>query len=244
VGKHLVRIVPSKFDKSNPFRELFFHYDINKKTMISPKSFGQKDPIMEFGQQLRKSSNKEDWSLAKKLDPKLRIFVPVIVRNEEDKGVRLWEFGKQVYMDLLALSEDEDVGDYTDVISGRDVLVETQDKAQTGLLYNTSTVRIKTKVTPLSEDAAKVKLWLGEQPNPNELFKNYSYDEMKNHLMSHLNPEDQSIEAEEPAKVETLGDLPWETAPAKKESTPKKEDFSLTTPKSDVDKKLDELFDF
>jgi hypothetical protein len=207
--------------------------------MISPKSFGQKDPIIEFAQQLRKSSNKEDWSLAKKLDPKLRVFVPVIVRNEEDKGVRLWEFGKQVYMELLAIAEDEDVGDYTDVISGRDILVETQSKEQTGLSYNTSTVRIKTKVTALSDDANKVKLWLSEQPNPNELFKNYSYDDMKSHLMSHLNPEETVEETEQSTKQEPASDLPWDN-PAPKKS----ELFTLSTPKSEVDKKLDDLFDF
>lgn len=238
VGKHLVRLVPSKFDKSNPFKELFFHYDINKKTMISPKSFGQKDPIIEFAQQLRKSSNKEDWQLAKKLEPKLRVFAPVIVRNEEDKGVRLWEFGKQIYMDLLAIAEDEDVGDFSDVISGRDLMVETQSKETTGLTYNTSTVRIKTKITPLSDDSAKVKLWLQEQPNPGELFKNYKYEEMKAHLMAHLNPEDDTTEPEVTSKEESTGDLPWETeAPAKSE-------FTLSTPKSDIDKKLDDLFDF
>ncbi len=90
VGKHIVRIVPSMYNKSNPFKELFFHYGINNKTMISPTSFGEKDPIVEFAQGLRKS---EDWQSAKKFEPKLRVFVPVIVRGEEDKGVRLWEFG-------------------------------------------------------------------------------------------------------------------------------------------------------
>ena len=84
VGKHLVRIVPSTYNKSNPFKELFFHYGINNKTMISPTSYGEKDPIVEFAQGLRKS---DDWQSAKKFEPKLRVFVPVIVRGEEEKGV-------------------------------------------------------------------------------------------------------------------------------------------------------------
>ncbi len=118
MGKHSVRIVPSKFDKQNPFKEVLMHYGINNRTMMSLANFNEKDPIVEFAQGLRKSGDKENWSLAKKLEPKMRIFAPVIVRGEEDKGVRLWEFGKQVYMDLLSIAEDEDVGDYTDPITG------------------------------------------------------------------------------------------------------------------------------
>ena len=160
VGKHSVRVVPSAFNKSNPFKEVYMHYGINNKTMVSPITFGEKDPIVEFAQGLRKSSNKDDWQLAKKLEPKMRVLVPVVVRGEEDKGVRLWEFGKQVYMELLKFVEDEDIGDFTDPIAGRDITVETVGKETTGLMYNTSNVRVRTKATPLSDDAAKVKLWL------------------------------------------------------------------------------------
>ena len=56
-----------------------------------------------------------NWQLAKKLDPKMRVFAPVIVRGEEDKGVRPWEFGKEIYMQLLGIAEDEDYGDFTDI---------------------------------------------------------------------------------------------------------------------------------
>lgn len=238
VGKHLVRIVPSMYDKSNPFKELFFHYGINNKTMISPTSFGEKDPIVEFAQALRKS---DDWQSAKKFEPKLRVFVPVIVRGEEDKGVRLWEFGKQVYMDLLAILEDEDVGDFTDPIQGRDITVDTAGKETTGLMYNTSTVRVRTKITSLSEDADKIKTWLNNQPDPNTLFKRYSYEEMKSALGAHLNPEEEIKEQADAVveKTQEVGDLPWEKA-----ATPAPTAFTLNTSKSEIDSKIDELFDF
>ena len=41
----------------------------------------------------------------------MRIFAQVIVRGEEDKGVRLWEFGKNIYQSLLSLADDPDYGD-------------------------------------------------------------------------------------------------------------------------------------
>jgi len=241
VGKHIVRIVPSAYNKSNPFKELFFHYGINNKTMISPTSFGEKDPIVEFAQGLRKSNERDNWQTAKKLEPKLRVFVPVIVRNEEDKGVRLWEFGKQVYMDLLAILEDEDVGDFTDPIQGHDITVDTAGKETTGLMYNTSTVRVRTKVTPLSEDADKVKLWLTTQPDADTLFKRYSYEEMKAALLAHLNPEEEIKQNADTVveKTPETGDLPWES----KEEAPKAA-FTLNTSKTEIDSKIDDLFNF
>jgi hypothetical protein len=242
VGKHQVRIVPSAYNKSNPFKELYFHYGIgNKNTMIALSNFGEKDPIVEFSQGLRKSSIKEDWQLAKKLEPKMRVYAPVIVRGEEDKGVLLWGFGKQVYMDLLAFTEDEDIGDFTDPIQGRDILIDVQGKETTGLSYNTSSVRVRTKATPLSDDAAKVKLWLTTQPDPMTQFKKYTFEEMKSTLMSHLNPEEEIKQnvGSVVVKTEEQGDLPWE-----KTEEAIKPKFSLSTTKTTIDSEIDKLFDF
>ena len=82
VGKHSVRIVPSAHDKSNPFKEMFVHYGIGNRTMVALTNFNEKDPIVEFAKQLRQTSDKENWSTAKKLEPKMRVFAPVIVRDE------------------------------------------------------------------------------------------------------------------------------------------------------------------
>ena len=235
MGKHSVRIVPSAFNKQNPFKEVYMHYGINNRTMISLTNFNEKDPIVEFAQGLRKSSERDNWQLAKKLEPKMRVFAPVIVRGEEDKGVRLWEFGKQVYMDLLSIAEDEDVGDYSDPITGRDITVETAGKETTGLMYNTSTVRVRTKSTPLSDDADKVKLWLETQPDPLGQFKRYSYDEMKEALLKHLNPEEELKEQADAVEAKPQGDLPWEK--------PAQGQYTLNTTKPSVDSAIDDLFD-
>jgi len=206
VGKHSVRIVPALWDKSNPFKEVFVHYGIGNRTMIALTNFGEKDPIVEFAKQLRQTSDKENWSLAKKLEPKMRVFSPVIVRGEEDKGVRLWEFGKQVYQELLSIADDPDVGDYTDPIQGRDITIETTSPETNGTSFNQSKVRVRTKQTALSENAQDVEKWLSNQPDVFSIFKKYGYDEMKEALVGFLNPEDQ---AEEPAPAAPA-------APAKK----------------------------
>jgi len=201
VGKTQVRVIPSKFDKTNPFKELFFHYGITNKVMISPTSFGEKDPIAEFARQLRQSNDKENWRLAKKLDPKMRVFVPVIVRGEEDKGVRLWQFGKEMYMEFLSMADDDDIGDFTDIIEGRDFTVDTVGPEVTGTAYNKSSIRPRTKITPLSEDSSQVEKWLEEQPDPSTLFKRYTFEEMKEALEKWLTPEEDEEEVYEEGTI-------------------------------------------
>ena len=232
VGKQQIRIVPSAYNPSNPFTELKFYYGITNKVMISPINFGEKDPIALFAQKLREGEyNKENYVLAKKLDAKNRTFVPVIVRGEEDKGVRLWQFGKQVYEELLALAVDDEIGDYTDIVNGRDITVETVGPESTGTPYNKSSVRVRLKTSPLSEDASLVEKWTNEQPNPTDgLFKRYSFDEMKSALEKWLSPEEDSEEV----------------VAAPVASTPKQPtNFSLDTTKAKQSKvdQFDSLFD-
>ena len=234
VGKHQIRIVPSAFDSKNPFKELKFYYGITNKVMISPSNFGEKDPIALFAGKLREEYNKENFVLAKKLDPKNRVFAPVVVRGEEDKGVRLWQFGKQVYEELLALAVDDEIGDYTDIVNGRDLTVETVGPESTGTPYNKSSVRVRLKSTPLSENKDEAQTWLDTQPNPVELFKRYTFDEMKSALEKWLSPEDAAEE----------GDIISEPAVAFDEQ---KSNFALDTsaPKVKQNKvdQFDNLFD-
>jgi hypothetical protein len=115
VGNYTIRIVPAKANKQNPFKEVYFHYGFAKGPVLALNNFGEADPIMEFAAKLRQSKDRDNWALAKKLDPKMRVFVPVIVRGEEHLGVRLWEFGKEVYKSLLGFAADEDYGDFTDI---------------------------------------------------------------------------------------------------------------------------------
>ena len=233
VGKQQIRIVPSAYDPSNPFTELKFYYGITNKVMISPTNFGEKDPIALFAGKLREEYNKENYLLAKKLDAKNRIFVPVVVRGEEDKGVRLWQFGKQVYEELLALAVDDEIGDYTDIVGGRDLTIETVGPESTGTPYNKSSVRVRLKTSPLSEDPSQVESWTSEQPNPKEgLFKKYSFDEMKVALEKWLSPE------------ETESDNVSENAfPTEKAAAPSTSNFSLDTNSEGVKKNKADAFD-
>ena len=234
VGKQTVRIVPFKYNKNNPFTEMFFYYGIGNKTMISPLNFGEKDPIAEFAKQLRQTSDKENWRLAKKLDAKMRVFAPVIVRGEESEGVKLWQFGKEIYEAFLQLAADEEVGDFTDVATGRDIKLNTVGPESTGTPYNRTTIGPSMKTTPLSDDAKEVEQWLENQVDPKTVFKKYSFDEMKEALQEWLAPE----EAEEGDIIDDEKEEEVVTAAPQK-------NYALKTPAPKVSKadQFDSLFE-
>jgi hypothetical protein len=251
-GKYQIRIVPSKLDKNNPFKEVFIHYGFSKFPIYALTNWGEKDPIVEFAKQLRQTNDKENWKLAKKLEPKMRVFAPVIVRGEEDKGVRLWEFGKEIYMQLLGIADDEDYGDYTDINDGRDFTLEAVIGDIGGRQGLKTSIRIKPKTSPLGTDKKEIEGLLSEQPDILELQRKMEFDKLKEVLQNFLNPEDSTDEVDHEEEDETVTnetsdkkDLPWEKDDEDDEEVITKtttKNYELKTKKSKADK-FDALFD-
>ena len=237
-GKYQIRVVPSVLNKSNPFQEVFVHYGFSKFPIYALTNWGEKDPIVEFAKSLRTTQEKENWQLAKKLDPKMRVFAPVVVRGEEEKGVRLWEFGKEIYMQLLGIAEDEDYGDFTDISEGRDFTVDVVTGDIGGRQGLKSSIRVKPKTSPLGSDKETIKMWLTEQPNVLELQRKTAFDDLKSILANFLNPEE-----EETVAVEV--DEDEDPIIAKAQETPKTNYSLKAAPVAKVSKadKFDALFD-
>ena len=235
-GKHQVRIVPYKFDKDNPFIELYFHYNINNKTYLSPQSFGRPDPIVEFADKLKRMGDKEDWKAAKQMEPKLRTFVPIIVRGQEGDGVRFWGFGKTVYQEILGYIADPDYGDITDPQSGRDLTIQYISAEEAGASYPTTQLRVKPSQTPLAESADSVQKLLENQTEITDLYSELSYDELKDLLEGWLNPsktskneEGESSVAEETLSkkpTEEVNDLPFDVEDDKPKTSKKTDDVA------------------
>jgi len=234
-GKHQVRIVPYTFTPENPFIELFFHYNINNKTYLSPSSFVRPDPIVEFADKLKRMGDKEDWKAAKKMEPKLRTFVPVIVRGEENEGVRFWGFGKTVYQELLGYIADPDYGDITDPTSGRDITIEYTSADDAGTSYPVTTVRVKPNQTPLSEDSSVQTNFMENQTNITDIYSELSYDELKSVLEGWLNPT-----AEESTESVSQQTLSTPSAP-KTEATPAVAAAPSNSVSTETKKKMDDV---
>jgi hypothetical protein len=254
-GKSQVRIVPYKFNKDIPFIELYFHYNINNKTYLSPMSFGRPDPIVEFAEKLKRTGDTDDWKAGKKMEPKLRTFVPVIVRGKESEGVKFWGFGKTVYQDILGYIADPDYGDITDPNTGRDIVLEVMSAEESNASYPTTTIRVKPATSKLADSPETIQQLLDGQKEITELYQELSYAELKSVLENWLNPSaavgsDDIIEELEAPKPKTqpvatqssvstdmggtqeIGDLPWE-----KEESPK-----APKAKDDVASAFDDLF--
>ncbi len=233
VGKQLIRVAPNKYNKDFPFTEMKFYYGIgSKRVMASPSNWGEKDPIMEFAKQLRGTSDRENWRLAKKLDPKTRIFAPVVIRGQEDEGVKLWQFGKEVYQEFLNMAADDEIGDFTDIAGGRDIKLSTVGPETTGTPYNKTSIGPSLKTSPLHDDATLVESLMNDQADPMKVFKPLSYDEMKVALQEWLAPEGSEEE----------GEITSEPAVAF-DSDEKKSNYSLDTTSTNVKKSKAAQFD-
>ena len=199
-GNQIVRIVPYKFNKDNPFIELYFHYDLGGKNYLSPISFGRPDPIEEFAQKLKGTGSKDDYRLGRKVEAKMRTYAPVVVRGEESQGVKFWGFGKTVYQELLSIIADPDYGDITDPVNGRDVAVVFKTAEETGKSFPSTSIRVKPNQTPITEDASLLETLTENQKNITEIYQEQSYEDLTQALNDYLNGGSSSEETKEEEK--------------------------------------------
>jgi hypothetical protein len=86
-------------------------------------------PICEFASSLWQEESGESKKMAKSLFVRQRFFSPVIVRGEEDAGVRIWGYGKTIYENSSwSWFLNPDYGDITDVDNGVDFALTTRSQ--------------------------------------------------------------------------------------------------------------------
>lgn len=185
VGTTQIRLVPYKFNKENPFIEMYFHYEIGK-SLLSPITFGKPDPVMKLVEKLLQKNDKDAYKYAKKIEPKLRVYVPMVERGKESEGIKFWGIGKTLYQDLMEIIADPDYGDITDFAAGRDIKVILQDPKEAGKEVVAPTIMIKPNTTPLMPSKDELmKLWETQQ-NINDVFTETSYEELEVLLEEYL----------------------------------------------------------
>lgn len=185
IGEYKVRGLPWKSTPDGmPFQEKFFYYIGNNPGILTPNQFGKPDPINDLIRKLYSSGKPEDRLLAKKLQPKMRAYMPVVVRGQEDKGVLVWSFGKIVYQRLLGFFTDEDVGDILDPEQGFDLKVSISQ--QPGKQFQDTVVDPARKATKLSDDAEQMKKWLEATPNLDDMYRLKSVGEIETILNNWL----------------------------------------------------------
>lgn len=194
-GDQEIRLVPT--EDGDPFKVFHFHYNLGDNVrggVLCPKrQFGDACPVCEFASQLWKEGTDESKKMAKSLFVRQRFFTPVVVRGEEEAGVRIWGYGKTIYETLLGYVLNPDYGDITEVQSGVDfTLTYTLPKTKgafpvTGLVPK----RKSSALAPKGE----IKALLDSIPDVDALFTKKSTSEVQAILESYLDPSGGTMEA-------------------------------------------------
>jgi hypothetical protein len=82
-----------------------------------------------------------------------------------------------VYQDILNLMLDEDYGDVTDPLEGRDIRVSVSKLP--GKQFADTKISPRAKIEPLSRDSAQAKKWLDSIPEVDEAVNLKSYEEIE-----------------------------------------------------------------
>ena len=191
-GKSVIRIVPTA--DGDPFKDYWFHYNVGKNPgFLSPKkNFGDDCPLDAFVRKLFNEGSEESIKMAKNLMARQRFFAPVVVRGEEDQGVRVWGFGKQVYEKLLNLVLNPEYGDITDVDEGIDLTLQYGKPA--GAQFPQTELTPRRHASPLHEDSERCTEYLENIPDFDSLFERKSSGEVQVLLDEYLLGEEDAEE--------------------------------------------------
>lgn len=169
-GSFTIRIVqwPTEIMESletPPFMERWFYYGLGKRMVAA--QYGQPDPVRELRDALYQDRTPENLACAKKLRPKMRVYIPILVTAEADdpdegvtkgdKVARLWSLNETTYKDLLSYMVDPEYGDLSDPEVGRDIVVEISDSGKKieGEEKNFNNTSVRPRVSTRSLDAVE-----------------------------------------------------------------------------------------
>jgi hypothetical protein len=211
-GTSTIRIVPYRpngNESDQPFLELKFYYGISGKTYLAPCTYGKADPMQEMVEKCFESGEETEKSWAKKYSAKTRIYAPIIVRGEENLGVRYWGFGVLVHKQLLELI-GQDGGDITDLANGNDLKITFKKDAKkdaSGNFFPETIITPVLKKSPACSPTDKEAMnSIKSQVDINTIFPLKTYDELKDIVDKWLNPEGENPSAEEQEKAAIAAD--------------------------------------
>ena len=179
-GKNIIRVLPPTWEGANHYGyDIWINYSIgadNSAYLSLSKMKNEADPLAEAR---READREGDEKLAKELQPRQRVCMWIIDRQDEDEGPQIFDAPFTVDKALANLSLDEDTKEVTmidDPDNGCDFRFY---KEGSGLKtdYDASKMKLL-KPSPLSDDEKLQEEWLGyvnENPIP-ECLQFYDYD--------------------------------------------------------------------
>ena len=185
-GEQTIRIVPTA--DGDPFKDYWFHYNVGKNSgfLCPKKNYGEDCPVCDFASKLWREGDDDSKKMAKSLFARQRFFSPVMVRGEENAGVRVWGYGKMAYETLLNLVLNPEYGDITDTDNGTDLVMKYGKPP--GGQFPLTKLTPKRKTSPICPDknSDECKELLESIPEFDELFDRKTSSEVQTMLDGHL----------------------------------------------------------
>ncbi len=228
-GTHQIRLVCP--EGGDPFFEAYYHYGMGaegKTTVLSPRTFGEDDPIAEWGTRLWNEGTDASKEAAKRFWPKMRVFAPIVVRGEEDKGVRWWGFSRTTYQALLDVVLDPEYGDITDTEKGTDIRIDYGKKS--GQSYPTTDIRPMRRTSKLGTTEEQVSTLLESVTPATDVFEKTTHETCERVLNETLGDSDTTTGTSETTRYSNTTNT----------ATPAKTDNSLEGV-ADIESAFDDL---
>jgi hypothetical protein len=213
LGDHLIRIIPYKLDMDMPFIETYTHYGIANQNFLCPKKMSGEDcPICDLGwemwQEFERTQDVAVKECFKNIMPKLRVFVPAIVKESTDPAIvwnketnpdaKWWGMAKGTYEEILdeIISLDSEDIDVLDVKAGIDIHVEMENFMGRKDRFAVKKIKVARKQTPMIEGGVKkdIDAVINSIKDITELSlgKQKSLSEINEALAKHANPSAES----------------------------------------------------
>lgn len=163
-GRSEIRFLPPWSAEGDIGYESKWHWNIGPehKALPCPQSIGKECPLCEFVRELRGRKDPR----AQNLYARKRIYYNIVVRSEEEKGVQVYASGVRVYENILSYLYDDEWGDITNIIDGRDMILERVGQGKEDTTY---TLKPKANPSPLHTDQEIVDKWVEGIHNLNEI---------------------------------------------------------------------------
>jgi len=167
-GKSIVRVLPPRKGEKL-MKVAYVHYidvpGVGRVSFNCPRLMAKRPcPVCAQEAKLMSTGEDVDFRKARKLSAKRRLFMPIIVRGEEDNGPRLLAFGKMIEDQLVEIRKDEDDGGNFahPGAEGFDLKISRTGEGPNDTKYKVS----KTGGNkPLSDDADQMREWIESQPS-------------------------------------------------------------------------------
>lgn len=164
-------------------RETFVHYKIHGTTFYCPsRNFSEDSHIQKYASELWTSGDPASQSIAKKLFSTPRYCFLVLVRGQEEDGLKIWEVSKTTAEEIIALvlTEDKEILADGGVFGDNclDLKVNTYDHKTPDGIFTKTKIAVGRKVSPFLPKGMKVTLKSLQEsaPDPLSLHERVSSD--------------------------------------------------------------------